>query len=799
MASSTAFVYAFMTWIVLAGAVSAQIPPVPEWPAIEVEKRVREDSAAARAARGPVGAIAGVLRDRATQQPLAWATIEVQALSRATTADRNGAFSIRAVPPGVYTLRVRHVGYATSELPDVRVRPAKTADVVVELDKRDLRADKIVVRSDPFAGRATAPASRQDLSSEEVRRAPGSAADIARTVQALPGVAHTSDQNSDLVVRGGAPTENLTLLDDVPIPNANHFPEYGGAGGAISMLNVDLIRGVTFHTGGFPVQHGDKLSSVLEVKLRDGNREALAGDLDLSIAGVGLVLEGPLGNAQHGSWIVNGRRSYVDLIADQLNTRTTPQYTDVQGKMSWTLNQANTLSLLGIAGFDKVTLDDEQDSYSRGFDFVDARQTQYAGGLTWKRLLGVRGHALMTVHRSENNHVYDIRDRRRAGQMPEPVYLADVFEAETGLRARTTLRVRPATDITFGGELRRARFRHSITTAADTAQGAIATTRPDSVGLVVLPHNEVRVSDDGTKGALFMSVEQRLPGNLAATFGVRWDRFDFSDQEDWSPRAGLTWHPDESWTLRTSAGLFHQTPFAIQLTQTQATRRLPMQRAAHAVVGVDRRLGRGTQATVEAYVKQYDELPVAPARDSRELVAAGTGRVRGVEMFVQQRLLSRWYGLASYALSKSERTDLVHGTFADEWDARHVLTLLAGVRPRQGWEFSARWRWVSGRPFTEFSERFEVAPSGVRTPGSSYFVGFEGPFNGGRLPAYHRLDLRVDHRRQIGRFHLVTFVDLENVYDRDNVLLQRFSHDRAAPEAVYQWKLLPVVGVSLEF
>jgi outer membrane receptor protein involved in Fe transport len=511
------------------------------------------------------------------------------------------------------------------------------------------------------------------------------------------------------------------------------------------------------------------------------------------------VLEGPLCRAPRGSWIVNGRRSYVDLIADQLNTRTTPQYSDVQGKITWTPDAANTLSLVGLAGFDKVTLDDEEDAYSRGFDFVDARQTQYAGGLTWKRLLGVRGHALVTVHRSENNHTYDVRDRRRAGQAPDPVYLADVFEAETGLRARTTLRLRPSTDVTLGGELRRVRFRHWITAAADTAQEAFPTTRTDSVALIVLPRNEVQVRDAGQKGAVFASLEQRLPRNLTATLGLRWDRFDFGGQEDWSPRAGLTWRPSEAWTVRGSTGLFHQTPFAIQLTQTESARRLPMQRAAHAVLGCDRRLGRGTQATVEAYIKQYSDLPVAPSRDSHELVPAGSGRVRGVEAFVQQRLLSRWYGLASYALSKSERTDVVHGTFVEAWDARHVLTMLAGVRPRTGWEFSARWRWVSGRPFTDFTERFEVGPNGVRAPGSGFFVGFEAPYNGGRLPAYHRLDLRVDHRRQLGRFHLVTFVDLENVYDRDNILLQRFSHASAAPEAVYQWKLLPVGGLSLEF
>jgi hypothetical protein len=198
-------------------------------------------------------------------------------------------------------------------------------------------------------------------------------------------------------------------------------------------------------------------------------------------------------------------------------------------------------------------------------------------------------------------------------------------------------------------------------------------------------------------------------------------------------------------------------------------------------------------------VKRYRDLPVQERRGGYELVPAGTGDVRGLELFVQQRLLERWYGLASYSYSRSERTDRVFGTYPDDWDYRHVLTLLAGVRPRRGLELSARWRYIGGRPFTIFENRFEVTPNGVARAGTGYWVGVEGAHNAGRLAAYHRLDLRVDQRRQIGRFYLVAFLDLENVYDRDNILLQRYAHDRRDPEAVYQWKLLPVGGVSLEF
>jgi len=795
---------AFATLVAIAlGIAPSQVAVAQPFVLADSTAAVSEDSTAtpgvsAGGATDASGDLVGEVRDRATQQPLPFARVEIPALERAILAGRDGWFAIARVPPGTYTLRSGRVGYAAIELPDVLVRAGKSTQLVIELDKRELRAAPVVVRNDPYADRSGRPASDFDLSYEEVRRAPGSAADVSRTVQALPGVTHTSDQTSELVVRGGAPSENLTLLDDIPIPNSNHFPEYGGAGGAISMINTELVRGVSFYTGGFPIQYGDKLSSVLEIKLRDGNRREFGGDLDLSLAGAGLVLEGPFANGK-GSVLLNGRRSYVDLLVERVGSSTVPRYSDFQGKVVWQPDTRNTFSLAGIAGFDRVTLDDDDDAYSRGFDFVDARQTQYATGLTWKRLLWSRGHAIVTVHRSENNFGYDIRDRLRTGAALDSVYVSDSFEAETGVRARSVLRVGGKTDLTFGAEIRQVRFIHRITALADTLQETLPTARSDSVQLVAFPRNDVRVREAAFKGAVYASLEQRLGARLTASAGLRWDRFDFGGQDAVSPRAGLVWRAGERWTARASLGLFHQTPISFLLTQTPANRRLPYQRAAHAVAGMDWRLSRAALATVEVFAKRYDRLPVAPARGAYELVADGEGDVRGFEVFLQQRLLDRWYGLASYSWSRSERSDRIHGTFRDEWDTPHVVTLLGGVRPGRGFELSARWRYLSGRPYTRLSPRFEVAADGRVTPGSGYWVGFEAGYNGDRLPAYHRLDVRVDHRTQLGRFHLVTFLDLENVYDRDNVLTQRYSHAAAAPEAVFQWKLLPVVGASLEF
>src|SRR5262249_19142891 len=152
--------------------------------------------------------------------------------------------------------------------------------------------------------------------------------------------------------------------------------------------------------------------------------------------------------------------------------------------------------------------------------------------------------------------------------------------------------------------------------------------------------------------------------------------FDYGGQEGVSPRGGLIWRFDDRWTARASLGVAYQTPATVLLTQTPSAHELPYMRAVQGVVGVDARLTPSAQAVVEIYDKQYRDLPVPDERGSYENVPDGTGRVRGVEAFVQQRLLDRWYGLVSYSYSRSDRTDRINGTYPDDWDYRHVLTLM---------------------------------------------------------------------------------------------------------------------------
>jgi hypothetical protein len=325
-----------------------------------------------------------------------------------------------------------------------------------------------------------------------------------------------------------------------------------------------------------------------------------------------------------------------------------PDYADFQGKVAWHPDDRNTVTLLGVGGVDRVSLEGGDDSYSRGFDIVEADQWQYAAGVSWKRLLAERGYSLLTVHQSQNDYRYDLRDRLRAGATPDSVYWSDSHETETGLRARAFLRLAPSLDLMWSGEVRHVAFEHQITAFADTAQDALPTAATDSVQLVTLPRNDVRRDDAGTKGGVFASLEKRY-GAWTMTAALRWDGFDYGGQHGWSPRGGLTRTIGSRWTARATAGVFHQTPAYTMLTQTPAARHLPFERALHYVVGADTRSVRGAQATSKRTSNSIATCRCA----TRGSQSRAQGREKSVASKSCSNALDRWYGLAAYSGSRS--------------------------------------------------------------------------------------------------------------------------------------------------
>ena len=166
----------------------------------------------------------------------------------------------------------------------------------------------------------------QRLSFEEIRRSPGGFEDVVRAVAVFPGVAQVSAGRNDLIVRGGAPSENIYVVDNLEIPNINHFGTQGSGGGPLSYINLDFVRETSFSTGGFGARYGDRLSSVLTIDLREGRTDRLGGKATISATQFGLNLEGPIG--ENGTFLVSARRSYLDLIFRASGFSFVPEYWD---------------------------------------------------------------------------------------------------------------------------------------------------------------------------------------------------------------------------------------------------------------------------------------------------------------------------------------------------------------------------------------------------------------------------------------------------------------------------------------
>ncbi|MBN2200931.1 carboxypeptidase-like regulatory domain-containing protein, partial [bacterium] len=225
--------------------------------------------------------------DQNTQSPLPMANVTIENTNMGAVTNEEGRFLISSVPVGHYVLRFSYIGYEILRRPDVIVKSDRIAFEEARLKPSAIRMEGVTVRGGYFPDPENQPVGAAGFSYEEIRRAPGSAGDVSRIVMSLPSVAKVNDQTNKLIVRGGGSMENAYYVDDIEIPNINHFPSQGASGGPMGILNVDFIRDVTFMAGGFSPAYGDRLSSVMAVDFREGNRDRFEGQVDFNITGFG--------------------------------------------------------------------------------------------------------------------------------------------------------------------------------------------------------------------------------------------------------------------------------------------------------------------------------------------------------------------------------------------------------------------------------------------------------------------------------------------------------------------------------
>lgn len=742
------------------------------------------------------GSLSGRVLSRESRVPLEAARIEILGTALATTADAAGAFAITGVPIGVYAARFSAVGYQPFTQANITIGSGKPYTVLIELDRQPLTLETIAVTAAPyFQPTLQAPSLGQALNAEEVRNAPGVQEDVIRAVALLPGVGVTTGGRNDLIVRGGAPFENLFLVDGIEVPNLNHFGSQGSTGGPLSLINIDFVQNAEFSSGGFSARFGDRTASVTSVNLREGNQDRVSGELNLSATGFGAIVEAPVGSG--GSLLASVRRSYLDFVFRLADFAFVPTYWDATVKLVQPLGKRDRLSALFIGALDGVdlnqaTADDRYDN-SR---LIATDQNQYIAGLTWERSFS-RGLLEVTLGRT-----FSAFESSQVDSLGQTILDNRSREGGTTLRLAWSTALGERTDLRVGQDLRRL---------------------GDLDYLVSIP-GSYRLDDAGTPRPLAVDtafsawrwspwVETGLPigDKLRVTAGLRFDLYGDLDQAArLSPRLLLAWAATPGTTLTLAGGVYHQAPSTIWLVGDAGNpTRLEPFRASQIVAGVERFLRPDLRLQVEGYVKRYAGYPTRVWRPQAVLALAGfedaqsdipfgleplssegEGTAFGGELLLQKRFSDiPLYGLASLSLNRARFTALDRQERPGDFDTRAIFNLSAGYRFNPKWEVSSKFRLATGRPTTPF------VTTGPLT-GQLDFTQYNA---GTRLPLFHALDLRVDRRWALRGVQLQTYLDIQNIYGRRNVSQYQWDQRLQAVTANESLGVFPTIGVNVEF
>jgi hypothetical protein len=741
-----------------------------------------------------VGRITGVVRDASTQKPIAGAEVILPG-GHARLTDTDGRYHFSSVPPGSLELHVRSLGYTPLLLADVLVRADRSTVLAHELRPAALELDGVEVTYVNYFDRGiSGGAPVQGIRAEEVRRTPGAIGDVLRLAQSFPGVAVTNDTRNDLVVRGGSPGENLTLVDGIEVPTLNHFSSQNTSGGPVSMLNTDLISEADFSAGGFEARHADRLSSVLDIELREGSRVGGQYAVDMGAAGFGAIGEGPLGTS--GSWLVSLRRSYLELLQGAIGLTAVPEYWNLNAKVAWDLTPRDRVWGIAIGGIDEVRFDvdpdDPEDPSLLDTEF-DGWRTIVGGA--WRRGFDWGFGTLSLSDAASSNAVVD-RDARLGDAL---VFDQNDRDGVTTLKYDLRARLSPVDHLRLGVGGRRHRGRYDIA-------APLGVESPFSVAAERV--NPVDVETDVTSLDLGAHAEytRRLGGGVELTVGTRVDRWELIDEARVSPRARLRVSPASTLDLSLSAGVYHQGPPLVFLGAVPENRALEPIRAEHLVVSAAAFPRTDVRIGVEAYRKRYDDYPVStqfPALSLADtgteygvsqllfpMTAAGTGEARGIELSVQKKYTGDWYGQLSYSLSESDQAALDGISRPAAFDIRHLFSTFGGFSAG-AWNLSGKYTFASGRPYTPF-----LTVASVEQNRGIYDL---DRIHAERSPAFHRLDLRVERRFTVGGSSLFVFADVVNVTNRVNAQQRIWNGKTGSADWLDQFALVPNVGLSLTF
>jgi len=763
------------------------------------------------------GTVSNVLNN----EPIPFANVILEGKNLGATTDIDGNFELNDVEPGTYNFRCSYIGFELSSKSEIRVSPNKNLRLNFQLSENTQLIDEVQITANTFNKTEESPTSLRTINASEIYRSPGGDRDISKVIANLPGVSTAPSFRNDIIIRGGAPSENRFYLDGVEIPNINHFATQGSSGGPVGIINVNLIREVDFYSGAFPANRGNVLSSVMELKQIEGSDESLSGAFSVGSSDAGLSINTPLG--EKSSMLISVRRSYLQFLFQALQLPFLPTYNDLQFKFTHKPNKKNQFNIIALAALDEFSLNtsvndniDDSLTLARNNYILDNlpvnEQWNYTVGGTWK-------------HFFEQSNLFVVASRSHLNNSATK-YFKNIEIEENKLLDYQSEEIENKTRAEYN--FRKESIKYNVGVGLDHVTYINET-------LNKLPFFTKNVSSEFSfiKYSAFAQLSKTyLNGKLVGSLGARVDNNSFTKSEsapNFSPRASASYKLGKKSSLNANVGRFFQLPSYTVLGYTDSLGQFLNQdvdyiQCDHAVFGYEYNPSDYSKITLEGFYKQYDNYPFS-VNDSVSLANLGgdfgvignedvssisQGKSYGLEFLAQQKLSKSIYGILSVTYYKSLFEDKNQELVPSSWDNRYILNLAAGKKFKGNIELGMKFRYSGGAPYTPF----DLATSSVQ----NWEISQQGYLdynnvNSLRLGDIHTLDVRVDKKWYFKSWSLNAYIDIQNIYNNKVKLRSDVSNNPDVGELVYESQegenlyeipnesgtLLPSLGLLIEF
>ena len=719
-----------------------------------------------------LGGVSGKVLNKNTNEPIPYANVMILGSTLGSSTDEKGFFEIKDVPVGFIRIVASVVGYKYVISDELQVFTNHSAYTVIKMEEapKDLLEVEVVAVKEKSK---ESPISLRTISLQEIEKTPGSNRDVSKAVQNLPGVAAGAVNRNDLIVRGGGPSENVFFLDDVEIPIINHFATQGASGGAVGILNPDFVRQVDFLSGAFPSNRGGALSSVMNIKQKEGSRDKMHFKGSIGASDLALTFDLPI---KDNNLLFSYRRSYLQFLFTALGLPFLPSYDDIQFRYKWNINQKNEILFLGFAAFDRselnLTIDNPDESQQYLLNTLpDYNQLSYTVGAVYKHYNENSIDMVVLSRNMLRNAFEKFPDNNK--NLPKLFDYSSV-EAENKLRYEKRYTTLPF-ELSFGANARYSKYTNN-------------SNRTININNVLIKDKYNSLIDLFSYGLFVQTGDAYFKERLKLGMGARFDGNTYSNLMSnplvqFSPRISASYLFNEHISINANVGHYTKEPSYTSMGYKDSNdvfvnrETLKYIHVNHYVLGLEFNAKAKIKASVEGFYKQYYNYPITlnegislaskgndfGAVGDEPLISDGKGRAYGIEALFTANDIKKFNIYAVFTYFVSEFTDIKGKYISSSWDNRFILNLTASRKFKYDWLVSARWRLIGGSPYTPIDE-YVSSQRQIWDVRNQPYLDYT-KFNTLRLGNYHQLDIRVDKEFAWKNFDITLYLDIQNVYN----------------------------------